>query len=148
MAKSATAEAPKLTAEELREKIANQPRQSQVRKVQYVAILDAAAPGKADELIAPDELDAIREVVDKVANPLEAAIAKVTDKQVEIAVTALTNEDEKNGYANFAFDFDAFTEKTRVKTPRARKPVEERIDINALSDEEAATLAALLAQRG
>lgn len=132
-----------------RAEIANRPRQSVVRKVQYVAILDVTEPGKADELIEPSELAAIREVVGQVENPVVTAREKSDQAQHDLAVKALLNEDEKNGYANFPFSAEAFAEKTKEKTARVRKTVSDKLsNVKAedVSDEDLAALQALIAQ--
>ena len=138
-----------------RAEIGNRPRQSQVRLVEYVAILDSVAPGKADELVAPENLAAIREHTSEVANPvgedkIQAIVDKYVSEQEARAVKALTNEDPLNGYAGFVFDAEVFAEKTRVKTPRAKKTkVDKAVElINEISDEDAAALKELLAARG
>ena len=138
-----------------RAEIGNRPRQSQVRLVEYVAILDEAAPGKADELVDPENLAEIRQHTAEVQNPvgaekIEEIVAKHKESQVERAVKALTNDDPLNGYLGFAFDAEVFAEKTRVKEPRAKKSKVEKVQdlLSDISDEDAAALKELLAARG
>ena len=138
-----------------RAEIGNRPRQSQVRLVEYVAILDEAAPGKADELVDPENLAEIRQHTAEVPNPVGAVkisevVNKYVESQVDRAVRALTNDDPLNGYAGFVFDAEVFAEKTRVKEPRAKKSKVEKVTelISEISDEDAAALRELLAARG
>ena len=151
MAKNATTvEAPKRTAEEVREAIRNAPRQSQKRLVEYFNILDSAAPDRVSEFFSEEDEAAIRQVAATVRNPIEVAVEKATQAQVELAVKALSNVDEKNGYANFRFNAEDFAAKTAPKQPRVKKSVVDKVEsqLETASDEDLEALAALLKARG
>lgn len=138
------------TAEQLREEIANRPRQSVVRLVEYFNIVSELAPERVEEFFG-DDVPAIAEVADKVTNPVTVAREKAEAAQLKLAINALTNTDEKNGYANFGFDAEAFAEKTRVKTPRAKKSAVDKVSEvldQEMSDEDLEALRQMLAARG
>ena len=147
--KKDTVEAPKRTAEEVREAIRNAPRQSQKRLVEYFNILDTAAPERVSEFFSEEDEAAIREVAGNVSNPVDDAVAKATAAQVALAVKALENADEKNGYANYSFNREEFDVKTAPKKTRVKKSVAEKAEslIETASDEDLDALAALLAAR-
>ena len=132
-----------------RAEIANRPRQSQVRLVEYFAIVREAAPEKLTELFG-DQVEVLEENVDRVENPLLAAIQKATDAQVSIAVKALGNDDKQNGYAGFRFDQEAFDAKLAPKKTRVRKTVAEKTEdlLESASTEDLEALAAMLRAKG
>ena len=146
-----TVETTELSAEAIaaRNEIANRPRQSQVRLVDYYNVIAEGAPERLAELF-PGDTTALAAAASTRPSTIREAITKAVNAKVEQAVAALTNEDALNGYANFAFDADAFAEKTRVKTPRTKKTVVDKVGdaISSASDEELAALKAMLEERG
>ena len=128
--------------------IGDRPRQSQVRLVSYYVTIRDAKPDLLEELFGGqiDELEAVSAVV---VNPIQAAIEKATNDAVARAVHAMTNEDEKNGYANFQFDADVFALKTAEKAPRSKRTVVDKAKdlLAGASDEDLEMLKELLAQR-
>ena len=133
----------------VREAIANRPRQSVTRYVEYFNIISELAPEQLDDLFG-DEVPVLAAVADQVKNPVIEFRAKSDVAQLALALNALTNEDEKNGYANYAFDAELFAEKTKPKAERTRKTIEQKVDdlFSKISDEDAAALAELLKARG
>jgi hypothetical protein len=132
-----------------RAEIGNRPRQSVKRFVEHYIVIKETAPDELDRLFG-DQQAALEENVDKVDNPVQAAIEKATTELRDRSIKALENEDELNGYAHYVFDQETFDEKTRVKAPRTRKTVAEKAtDLLAeASDEDLAALKELLAARG
>lgn len=132
--------------------IADRPRQSQVRLVEhYVTIRDSGVEGALDEFWSAAEQAELESNASKVRNPIADAVEKATREQVDRSLAALRNDDEKNGYANYAFDQTVFDEKTKEKTPRTRKsPVDKAAEaLNAVvSEEDEAALLELFAARG
>ena len=86
-------------------------------------------------------------VVKRAGSP---AVEKATQAQVELAIKALSNVDEKNGYANFRFNAEDFAAKTAPKQPRVKKSVVDKVEsqLETASDEDLEALAALLKARG
>ena len=132
-----------------REAVANRPRQSEVRFVEYFKIIEEAAPERLDEFFG-DQVYDLREVADKVGNPIQDAIEKAVAGRLELAIKALENTDPLNGYAGHVFDKEKFEEKTRPKTVRTKKTVVDKVesDIANASDEELAAIAELMKARG
>jgi len=130
--------------------IADRPRQSVIRYVQYFVTIKETAPERLEEFFTPEEIDELEGVAEAVSNPVQDAVEKATAAQLDQAVRALTNEDEKNGYAHYTFDSEIFAEKTRVKNPRSRKSVTEKVEdvLAGASEEDIAALKELLAARG
>ena len=147
MAKNDTVTEDKAAA--ARAEIANRPRQSVKRLVELYSIVKEAAPDRIDELFG-ERAGQLEQNVSKVESPIQKAIAKVVETQLNIAVNALTNEDPLNGYANFAFNQEAFDEKTRERKPRVVKSKADKVkDIAAsATPEELAELAAALKEMG
>lgn len=144
-----TAESTEDKAAAAREAIATRPRQSQKRLVEYGAIISTLAPERFDDIFG-DSAGAIAEVLDQVENPVIKFRQKSDEAQLALAIRALENTDPQNGYANFAFDAEAFAEKTRVKTPRTKASKVEKAKslLDGATPEELAELAALLGARG
>lgn len=138
-----------LTAEQVRENIANMPRQSVTRYVGYFHIINELAPERLEEFFG-EQVPALAEASEKIESPVAAARLKAEDNQLAIAVKALENTDEKNGYANYTFDAGLFDEKTRVKTPRTKKTAVDKVEdvLSNASEEDMEALAALLKARG
>jgi hypothetical protein len=136
-------------AAETRAAIGTRPRQSVKRLVEYFNIISTLAPERIDELFG-DQVPAIAEVADRVDNPVIEFRKKSDENQLKLAVKALTNTDELNGYAGFAFNAEAFEEKLKEKKPRAPKTVKEKAEdlLASASPEDLAELAALLKAQG
>jgi len=136
-------------AKQVRDEIANRPRQSVTRYVEYFNIINELAPERLEELFGSQVPD-LAAVSDQVKNPVIEFRAKSDVAQLELALNALTNEDEKNGYATYTFDADLFAEKTKPKAQRVKKTFAEKADdlLSKISDEDAQALAELLAARG
>lgn len=132
-----------------RAEIGNRPRQSVKRFVEYYKIIRDAAPEELERLFG-SQVETLEANADKVEDPIQRAIEKVTAEQVDRAVKALENDDALNGYAGYVFDQELFDEKTREKQPRARKTVADKAkDLLAeASDEDLKALQELLAARG
>ena len=132
-----------------RAEIANRPRQSVVRLVEYFGIIKAGAPDRLDEFWSAEEQAELNAVVGSVSDKLTEAAERARQEQIDRAVHALENTDEKNGYANFAFNAEAFADKTREKKARVkRSPLEKATELLELTPEEQAVLDQLLAARG
>ena len=133
----------------VREAIANRPRQSVTRYVEYFNIISELAPEQLDDLFG-EEVPVLAAVADQVKNPVIEFRTKSDIAQLELAVNALSNTDEKNGYANYQFDAELFAEKTRPKVGRSKKTIEQKVDdlFSKISDEDAQALAELLKARG
>src|SRR6187402_1462230 len=125
-------------AARVRAEIANRPRQSVTRFVEYFNIISELEPDRLEELFG-DQVPVLAEVADQVKNPVIEFRTKSDIAQLELAVNALTNQDEKNGYANYQFDAELFAEKTRPKQPRSKKTFAEKADelLTKISDEDA-----------
>jgi len=129
--------------------IGTRPRQSPKRLVEYFNIISTLAPDRLEEFFG-DQVPAIAAVADRVGNPVEEFRKKSDEKQLELAVKALTNTDPLNGYAGFAFNSEAFEEKMREKKPRKVRTVKEKAEdlLASASPEDLAELAALLKAQG
>jgi hypothetical protein len=129
--------------------IGDRPRQSVKRFVEYFNIISDLAPDRVEELFG-NQVPALAEVADRVDNPVEVFRKKSDETQLNLAIKALTNEDAKNGYANFVFDAEAFEEKLREKKPRVVKTVKEKAEdiIASASPEDLQALAELLKAQG
>jgi hypothetical protein len=133
----------------VREAIANRPRQSVTRFVEYFNIISELEPDRLEEFFG-DQVPVLAEVADQVKNPVIEFRTKSDIAQLELAVNALTNQDEKNGYANYQFDAELFAEKTRPKTGRKVRTIEQKVEdlFSKISEEDQAALAELLKARG
>jgi len=136
-------------AAQVRAEIANRPRQSVTRYVEYFNIINELAPERLEELFGSQVPD-LAAVADQVKNPVIEFRAKSDVAQLDLAVAALTNQDEKNGYAQYTFDPEVFADKTKPKQARAKKTIAEKVDdlFSKISEEDKAALAELLAARG
>jgi|SRR6478736_7224534 len=132
-----------------RAEIGNRPRQSVKRFVEYFNIISELAPDRLDEFFG-DQVPALAEHADEVENPVIEFRKKSDEKQLELAVKALRNEDPLNGYANFVFDAEALAEKLRERKPRVVKTVKEKVEdvIASASPEDLQALAELLKAQG
>lgn len=132
-----------------RAEIANRPRQSQVRFVEYFSIIREAAPERLTELFG-DQVEVLEENVDRIDNPIQAAIEKATEAQLDRAVKALTNDDPKNGYVGFAFDQEVFDAKLAPKKTRVKKSVADKVadDLESATAEDLEALAEMLRAKG
>lgn len=137
------------TAEDVRAEIANRPRQSVVRLVEYYVIVREVAPEKINELFG-DRAAILEDNVDRVTNPVTVAVEKAAQSQLDMAIKALTNDDEKNGYANFEFDQELFDAKLAPKKTRTKKSVAEKTEdlLAGATEADLEVLAAILRAKG
>jgi len=136
-------------AAQVRAEISSRPRQSVTRYVEYFNIINELAPERLEELFG-EQVPDIAAVSDQVKNPVIEFRAKSDVAQLELALNALTNEDEKNGYALYTFDAELFADKTKPKVGRKIRTIEQKVDdlFSKISDEDALALAELLKARG
>ena len=132
-----------------RAEISIRPRQSVVRLVEHYVTIRDAAPDEVERLFG-SQVAELEANADKVRNPIQAAIEKATNDQLERSIKAMENEDELNGYANFAFDQEKFDDKTRERKPRVKRTVAEKAQdlLAEASDDDLKALQELLAARG
>ena len=139
------------TAEDVRAAIADRPRQSVNRYVELFNIVNTLAPERLEEFFTPELIDQLSEVADQQRNPVTEAYAKVNEKQLELAINALTNDNKQQGYAPAVFTWtrDAYDERNRPKAKRTKKSVVDKFDelINSASDEEREALQAIMQSR-
>jgi hypothetical protein len=130
--------------------IGDRPRQSQVRLVEYFRTIRDHAADRLDEFWSAEEQDALNAVADKVEDKVQIAATKAEQDVIDRAIKNLENHDEKNGYANFAFDPEVFELKTKEKTPRTRRSPADKVAeaLTNITPEQEAELLALLQSRG
>ncbi|QYC53794.1 hypothetical protein SEA_EUGENEKRABS_24 [Microbacterium phage EugeneKrabs] len=146
-----TVESKELSPEALaaREAVATRPRQSVVRFLEYFSIVRDAAPDELERLFG-SQIEVLEQHVDEIESPIQKAVQKATQDQLDRAIKALENEDALNGYASYVFDEEVFAEKTRVKQPRQKKTVAEKAEdlLSTASEDDLAALAEMMKARG